>query len=395
MLTDYLIEAMSRTIERIWQGMSIIEDLNWLIKNQIDKEKNKYHKWTESEKSDKEIMEGVREKYYAKIKNLNKMLSELDENLSIIKRIIDNYNKHLNSVKQTDDIKRMFSYLKTNLAHDSMYRVNDISQLSSITISKPASYEEDLLNHVITMYINGYKSKINYRTRYVVIDEAQDLNPMIYWMLRKYMPNANIAAYGDMAQSIFRDVDGNMWDEFAVAAEFPSAKPLYLQTTYRSTKSVMALAERVLSKFPLPDYKYANAVMDSGIAPTIIQLTSHEKVMQYVLALKVANPQFTYAVIFKKRETVEQFHDLCEKHNTQDMFLSVDNYQKDQSHSRITITYISKVKGLEFDVVIVADADDAEYPADSYHSRLLYVAISRAAKDLHIVYQHQLSELLR
>jgi DNA helicase IV len=157
----------------------------------------------------------------------------------------------------------------------------------------------------------------------------------------------------------------------------------------------MALAKRVLSKFPLSDYKYANAVIDSGIAPTIIQLTSHEMVMHYALALKVANPQFTYAIVFKKRETVEQFYDLCGKHHTQDMFLSVEYDQQDQSHSRITITYTSKVKGLEFDVVIVADADDTEYPADSYHARLLYVAISRAAKDLHIVYQQQLSELLR
>jgi len=51
-------------------------------------------------------------------------------------------------------------------------------------------------------------------------------------------------------------------------------------------------------------------------------------------------------------------------------------------------------KGLEFEAVIIANADDKSFPADSYHSKLLYVGSTRALHRLSILYQGKPSYLL-
>jgi DNA helicase-2/ATP-dependent DNA helicase PcrA len=52
-------------------------------------------------------------------------------------------------------------------------------------------------------------------------------------------------------------------------------------------------------------------------------------------------------------------------------------------------------KGLEFDAVLLWNPDDVSYRASDEDAKLLYVAITRALHELHIVYQGNLSKLLQ
>ena len=52
------------------------------------------------------------------------------------------------------------------------------------------------------------------------------------------------------------------------------------------------------------------------------------------------------------------------------------------------------VKGLEFDGVILADADAQTYPAGDIDARLLYVAVTRALHRLEITYMGEKTPLL-
>jgi DNA helicase-2/ATP-dependent DNA helicase PcrA len=60
----------------------------------------------------------------------------------------------------------------------------------------------------------------------------------------------------------------------------------------------------------------------------------------------------------------------------------------------ISVLPVSLAKGLEFDGVIIWNASDTEFKATPFDARLLYVALSRAMHNLHIMYQGNLTPLL-
>jgi len=64
-------------------------------------------------------------------------------------------------------------------------------------------------------------------------------------------------------------------------------------------------------------------------------------------------------------------------------------YISDQEFSftpGIDITDISQTKGLEFDTVIIADADASTYGPDIRSRQLLYVGVTRAAHQLWLLH---------
>jgi len=52
-------------------------------------------------------------------------------------------------------------------------------------------------------------------------------------------------------------------------------------------------------------------------------------------------------------------------------------------------------KGLEFDAVILWNPDERSYHTNDEDAKLMYVAITRAMHELHIIYRDELSGLLK
>ncbi len=58
------------------------------------------------------------------------------------------------------------------------------------------------------------------------------------------------------------------------------------------------------------------------------------------------------------------------------------------------MTDVKQTKGLEFDIVILLDANQESYPDSDHARRLLHVAMTRAAHQLWITYTGSPSPLL-
>jgi len=56
---------------------------------------------------------------------------------------------------------------------------------------------------------------------------------------------------------------------------------------------------------------------------------------------------------------------------------------------------IHMTKGLEFDAVILWNPDERSYHTNDEDAKLMYVAITRAMHELHIIYRDELSGLLK
>jgi hypothetical protein len=75
-----------------------------------------------------------------------------------------------------------------------------------------------------------------------------------------------------------------------------------------------------------------------------------------------------------------------------------NNNSNEQNQSDVTTLIVSSVyetKGLEYDVVILADAGKNKYSNSNFDERLLYIAVTRAAHKLHIHCYGKLAEVLR
>ncbi|HEX3078194.1 MAG TPA: ATP-binding domain-containing protein, partial [Lachnospiraceae bacterium] len=77
---------------------------------------------------------------------------------------------------------------------------------------------------------------------------------------------------------------------------------------------------------------------------------------------------------------------------------TVSQYEEDMENMVFTngvmVLPIHMTKGLEFDTVILWNPDENNYRSDDADAKLLYVAITRALHELHVVYQGELSKLL-
>lgn len=79
--------------------------------------------------------------------------------------------------------------------------------------------------------------------------------------------------------------------------------------------------------------------------------------------------------------------------------IAVERMEEDMENMAFTngvmVLPIYMTKGLEFDAVLVWNPDEVSYLASNGDAKLLYVAITRALHELHIIYQGNLSKLLQ
>ncbi len=108
---------------------------------------------------------------------------------------------------------------------------------------------DDLLLHVANLLHQNpeVRADLDARFRYVLVDEYQDTNRAQYVMLRALsVDHPNLAVTGDPDQSIYgwRGADINNILQFE--QDFPGVKVVRLEQNYRSTKSVLRVADQLI-----------------------------------------------------------------------------------------------------------------------------------------------------
>lgn len=228
--------------------------------------------------------------------------------------------------------------------------------------------------------------------QYVMIDEVQDYTEAQLMTLAKYFPNARFMLLGDEFQSIREGTVSFQRIHEIFAGRGKETAELPLQTSYRSSPEITALFAGLL---PEDQKLQARSVQRPGLAPVIRECRNHA---EYAALLREAiaqagNKNGLTAVICQNRRSLRRVRELLgesapplirgdEKLPTQGVFL-------------IELQY---AKGLEFDEVILPDADERTCPV-SEEKRLLtrhrlYTAISRATKKITILSDGKLTPLL-
>jgi Superfamily I DNA and RNA helicases len=195
---------------------------------------------------------------------------------------------------------------------------------------------------------------------HLLVDEAQDITPMQWRMLRRRGPAASWTIVGDPAQSSWPDVaesERALTDLIGVAPN----RRFRLSTNYRSPAEVFDLAARVVQPhFPAADLP--TAVRSTGIEPALLTTTSAALPGELgrVLSELLAAVEGTVAVIAAPSRLG-----------------SLDLPQD----PRLSAVSPLNAKGLEYDAVVVVGPDEivAESPGGI---RVLYVALTRPTQRL-------------
>lgn len=199
---------------------------------------------------------------------------------------------------------------------------------------------------------------------HVLVDEAQDITPMQWRMIRRRGPQASWTIVGDPAQSSYPDSAQTERALRDLAGRAPQ-RTFRLATNYRSPAEVMDLAGRYISAH-LPSADLPNAVRSTGIEPELLS-TDEEGLATRVRELVARlgrQVEGTVGVIVppSRLETIEEL-DL------------------DGGSGRVSVISPLQAKGLEYDAVLVVSPDDIVTEAPG-GPRVLYVALTRPTQRL-------------
>lgn len=253
----------------------------------------------------------------------------------------------------------------------------------------------------IKYMVQGIKTK--FELKHIVIDEAQDFSEFQFYIFKKIVKSNSLTILGDLSQGIYYYRGTGNWQKTMNMVFGIDNEPTYLtlQKTYRTTEEIMNTANKVISnildklKCPLGE-----PVMKNGEPVTIKEFASEEDMAQGIIKRLAEFQEKGLKNIALIGKTVEDCEELQNK--LQHEFLSMGKEyhihiitDKDAEYNggiSIVPSYLSK--GLEFDAVIITNADTNHYTKSEVDTKLLYVCMTRAMNVLDIYHVEKLTELL-
>lgn len=222
--------------------------------------------------------------------------------------------------------------------------------------------------------------------RYVMVDEIQDYTMAQLQVLFKYYPNARFMLLGDEFQSIRRGtLTFGAIEDFA-KSENKSFALLPLMTSYRCSPEI---TDKFASILPDAKKMLVSSVKRPG-EKTFSKACSSDK--EYYAELKKLIKEYSEmdgltAVICRNPLSIDKIISALGKDAPSEITL-----QDALPESGAFLIELALAKGLEFDHVILADADADNYPNDEIGDHCLYTAMSRATQHLAVLAKGKLAE---
>ena len=224
--------------------------------------------------------------------------------------------------------------------------------------------------------------------RYVMIDEVQDYTGAQLMVLARYFNKAHFLLLGDPNQAIKEGTA--TFDEIrSIFAEVRGqVDECKLMSSYRSSPEITDLFTRLM------DSREAMNVSSVQHAGTPAGIHAYEDADEYLAALKDAVEAATSepglcAIIAADRSRTKW---LAKQLGETATYI---HGQMSLPAEGVVVLDLSTAKGLEFDHVIIPDAQPQAYPDTPLAKRRLYTALSRATHKVTVLAQGELTSLLK
>lgn len=292
---------------------------------------------------------------------------------------------------------KLYKLFVSSLNDFNIYDYKDINILKKETLANIRIGNYDFEDLSALMYIKQCISpdKDFEKYKHVVIDEAQDLGEFNFFMLKKALPKSTFSIFGDLAQSIYDYRGIQDWETVNDVMFDAKGQIVNFNKSYRTTSEIMSVADEVSSSIGLGR---SDLVVRHGEPVNIIETENNQNIpdliAQKILEYKEKGYR-TIAVISKTNLLSNYINDDLAERGIQIPNVGIND---DLSDERFNVCTISNqlAKGLEFDAVIINNANENIYSSESsLDMKLLYVAITRALHELDIVYSGELTKPLQ
>ena len=247
--------------------------------------------------------------------------------------------------------------------------------------------------------VTGQLQPAHSNVQHIVVDEAQDLRPVEWWMLSKLFragAGERWSVFGDMNQRR-SDFTWESWERFADllqlsaedAAQLP--RPEELDCGYRSTREILGYAGALL-----PRGGRAQHALRGGPEPSVRQVGRKQVVeaaTEEAERLASRYHQGSVAVIAYLQETVDEIERPLTTRRWRRDRDGGDSLRRDHRGCRLNVIRPVEARGLEFDAVVVVEPADFK-PSLGRHGEL-YTSLTRANQELVVVHSKAMPKELR
>lgn len=221
-------------------------------------------------------------------------------------------------------------------------------------------------------------------TKHLVIDEMQDYTPVQYAVLNE-MFRCPKTILGDFGQRLNPNHLHTLKD---IRRMYKSAEFVMLNKSYRSTYEIISFARRICPNDLL------EAMERHGEEPQVIacgdrqaQIGIIREEVQSFEERREMGKSASMGIILKTDRDAEAMYDALARQCK----VTLISPESTGFSNGVSITSVRMAKGLEFDEVVVADADKNTYGAE-FDRGLLYVACTRAMHRLTVIGVGELAE---
>ncbi|MDR0286587.1 MAG: AAA family ATPase [Clostridiales bacterium] len=310
------------------------------------------------------------------------------------KKFVIDYIKKLKILTVLEHYKKIFEDKKIVTE---LFKEDYISAMCDTTNKsvKKKSVEYEDLPALMYLQYKVYGLDEKFSLRHIVIDEAQDFGEFSFYVLQLILGCKSMTILGDIAQGIYSYRGISNWDRLNEVIFNGEANIEKLQKSYRTTIEIMNEANKVLSKMkPVLDVELALPVIRHGDGVKYLETGNFNNTLSIIKNRinEFKNDGYdNIAVIAKTDEKCNLIYNHLLENNF-DLNILSSGSSTYKGGINIIPAYLSK--GLEFDAVMLVDADDTSYTCNDLDAKILYVSMTRAMHSLDIYYEGVLTGLL-
>lgn len=273
----------------------------------------------------------------------------------------------LQNSNPSQNIKNIWKYTKENLEADSLY------------------YDDAIA--IAYLYLKIYGTNKYKNIKQVVIDEAQDYYPLQYEIFNLLFSNAKFTILGDMKQTLAKKEDISFYEQIQKILNKKKSSLIMLDKSFRCTNEILNFSLKFIEQS-----SQIKSFNRNGDSPKVyISDNSEIFIDEIVKEIKLCQEKgFQSICLICKTEKNSTYLFNKIKHKL-DIQLIKNGSVSDLQGVFILPVYMSK--GLEFDTVLICDADSQNYH-DEDDKNLLYVACTRALHKLSLFCENEVSPLI-
>lgn len=273
----------------------------------------------------------------------------------------------LQNSNPSQNIKNIWKYTKENLEADSLY------------------YDDAIA--IAYLYLKIYGTNKYKNIKQVVIDEAQDYYPLQYEIFNLLFSNAKFTILGDMKQTLAKKEDISFYEQIQKILNKKKSSLIMLDKSFRCTNEILNFSLKFIEQS-----SQIKSFNRNGDSPKVyIADNSEIFIDEIVKEIKLCQEKgFQSICLICKTEKNSTYLFKRIKHKL-DIQLIKNGSVSDLQGVFILPVYMSK--GLEFDTVLICDADSQNYH-DEDDKNLLYVACTRALHKLSLFCENEVSPLI-